>query len=127
MMVHVTGFLNLRLLSDEKYAAKETSRKLTKIRPKDRTSSYYQRMHMETGECLDIFPLTLGINEEETGYAPMVAILEDGKSRSVLTRTGNGGLTITVGGKDKTVTSYWEGDTLICDIQDFINQLDYNQ
>ena len=98
----------------------------SEIRPEKKTSSYYQRIKGKTGEYLDVFPLTIGKNIDETGIAPVAVILEDSKDRSVLTRAGNGVISVIFEGKKKTVTSYWEGSELITEVEDFKNELNYD-
>ena len=109
-----------------KSQAVEVSRNLVKIRPEKRTSSFYQRIKSATGEYLDIFPLSLGGNEPNTGIAPIVAMLENGYTRDVLTKAGNGLISVIFEGKKKTITPYWQGHDLICQLEDFKNELDYD-
>ena len=94
----------------------QMNQKIIKIRPTLKTSTFYQRIWGKDGTVIDIFPTQLRKNDNETGIAPTVMIIERGEPRQVLAPTGKNSYQILFEGDKVNVFPFWEGNNLICNI-----------
>jgi len=83
-----------------------------------RTSSFYQRVRGEDGSYINIFPLGVLRNDQETGIAPAILLVETEEGKITATQKSNGEFSVMFDGSVKTIQSYWQGNDLICNIVD---------
>lgn len=98
---------------DEGVSLKET---ITPVIPTKRTSTFYLRHICKNGNVLNIFPLELLHNDNSTGLASAIVMLEDGKGRSLYEAGSQSYISLFFDGKQRNVSIYWSGNALHADI-----------
>jgi len=86
--------------------------KVTHVVPTKRTSSFYMRHHAANGNYLNVFPLQLLRNDPQSGLAPAVVMIEDGKERKLHSMDSNTWLSLWYDQSQKKIEVYWAGNSL---------------
>lgn len=82
------------------------------IAPTRRTSSFYLRHIEENGNVLNVFPLGLLHNDQRTGLAPCVMMLETGHSREMFLSGDNSPIAMSLNKKNYLASAYWAVNSL---------------